>query len=780
MRQRYLVFSLLVVVLCGTGLVVYLFQPLSFEDMMKQAALQKTAILRLSKGTPEHTQALQDLDVIYQTMLRDFPESACQQEVMLAQARAKDQLAEAVEESIVLYEAWLTRFPDSEKISDVLFRLSQLYLLPGLSGKPRYLKSLEFLERLIRDFPKHAIAPEAAFQTARIMEEIYEYDRAIQTYRIFCEQYPEHPRAAEALTRIGMIYSEKLKKYEEAQEAFIEVEQGYPDSPWQKTAQSMGQDARAKGAKAEAETYLDEHYGGRDNDAAAQFRTPTPADLLSDILAQELDLVHVAGQMDIAPAEGILSVSLELEIQNGLQTKDAMLFQINPALETHSVQINGKPATWQKEESILTIEPESPVAAHETFRIAYQASGSFQEAGESPYGVLLEEEAGYGLWGGLLFPFTGLGDLFTYDLHFILPDGYRVASGGAPQGEKETHWVAETPMLGICFSYGKFDLVQRKVGEHQLRIFLSGENKQKAADHLKKLEDIFLFYQDIFGPLPYPVLTITPWQSGEIIGGVSPHGLLFISEVALWGDRNIESLLAHELSHQWWGNLLPGSLIGDYSPWMSEGFATYSDALYLEHCYGRKRMDAHLAAMGNLYFEQVLQRYDQAVIKCWWTSPLYRPVVYEKGARMLHLLRGAMGDAAFFQALQSYVETYRFQAISAENFIAHCAETSGAPLDWFLEDWLKKPGYVRLVLSDVVVSDNAVEFTVIQKAGTFRMPLEIKISCQQETLTQRVFLNQPEERFQFDLPFRPDQIVLDPDNWLLRVHDPDDTWSVKP
>src|SRR5690606_5075217 len=146
-----------------------------------------------------------------------------------------------------------------------------------------------------------------------------------------------------------------------------------------------------------------------------------------------------------------------------------------------------------------------------------------------------------------------------------------------------------------------------------------------------------------------------------------------------------ENLLAHELAHQWFGNLVPINMIDEkYNQWLSEGFATYSDALFTEHTEGPKALAAHMQKYGQLFFQfyMLAPRGQGAIRSTYPSSGLYRPVIYEKGAIVLHMLRKVMGDAKFFQLMRDYVEQYKHKATTMDDFRRLASAVHGEDLSW--------------------------------------------------------------------------------------------------
>ena len=109
-------------------------------------------------------------------------------------------------------------------------------------------------------------------------------------------------------------------------------------------------------------------------------------------------------------------------------------------------------------------------------------------------------------------------------------------------------------------------------------------------------------------------------------------------------------------------------------PWLSEGFATYSDILYTEHLESQRHLRQHLDKYASLYYEHSSYGTDEPIRTIRWSSPMYHAVTYEKGALVLHALRYLMGDEPFFRALSAYAERFAFAATTTDDFRRVCEE----------------------------------------------------------------------------------------------------------
>src|SRR6185295_12775504 len=127
---------------------------------------------------------------------------------------------------------------------------------------------------------------------------------------------------------------------------------------------------------------------------------------------------------------------------------------------------------------------------------------------------------------------------------------------------------------------------------------------------------------------PYEKMAIIDTPLPPFLGGVGPASLMFLQGSMVDHPEVPENLLAHELAHQWFGNLVPINMMDPgYNQWLSEGFATYCDALYTEKMEGHEAMAKHMQKYGQLYFQytMMMPRGKGAIRDTYGDSPLYRP-----------------------------------------------------------------------------------------------------------------------------------------------------------
>ncbi len=280
--------------------------------------------------------------------------------------------------------------------------------------------------------------------------------------------------------------------------------------------------------------------------------------------------------------------------------------------------------------------------------------------------------------------------------------------------------------------------------------------------------EVMRYYIDSIGEFSY--FKLANVQSKTRYGGMENAGNIFYYEQSVNGKHSVEPLIAHEIAHQWFGN---SATEKDWHHiWLSEGFATYLTDMYLEHKYGKEKM------------QQRMQRERDKVIR--YNSGISKPVIdpnvtdwnkllnpnsYEKGAWFLHMLRNKTGDNNFYKILRTYYKKYRNSNALTSDFREIAEEISGVDLKSFFDQWLYKPG-----IPDIDVKwyngNNKLYITVDQKSEKYDFELPIQITGKNgKNFNSIINVKCNNETFVTKLPGEVSQgisgIFLDPDVKLL-------------
>ncbi len=240
-------------------------------------------------------------------------------------------------------------------------------------------------------------------------------------------------------------------------------------------------------------------------------------------------------------------------------------------------------------------------------------------------------------------------------------------------------------------------------------------------------------------------------------------------------DYSSDPLVAHELAHQWWGDLVS---FRDWShAWLSEGFATFFEMAYEEHAHGhdvgaKVLHDAQQLVVNSDRFDSrrptVCDRYNNPM-------ELFDNRIYQKGACVLHMLRYVLGEELFWKSLDYYVHKFAFHNAETNDLKVAIEEATGYNLQWFFDEWLYHAGYPEFfVQTSWDKSTQSVFVTVKQQqkidslTPVFRTPVDIEVWVHDVPQTYRVEITQREERFSFPAYQQPQLVIFDKGGQLLK------------
>lgn len=374
-------------------------------------------------------------------------------------------------------------------------------------------------------------------------------------------------------------------------------------------------------------------------------------------------------------------------------------------------------------------------------------------------------------------------DKATSEMIVTAPSHYQVVSNGLlveetdlPGDRRRTHWRQSVPIapwlyvLGVArFAVQQVDTFQGKA----IQTWVYAQDRDKGFhDFAVPTRAALEFYADKVGPFSYEKLANV--QSNSVAGGMEAASAIFYSESSVTGDRSVRwrNVIIHEVAHQWFGNAVTEYDWDDV--WLSEGFATYFTLLFIEHQYGRDEFLAGLESSRQRILEFDKERPDYRVVhdNLDDMSKVTTGQIYQKGAWILHMLRGIMGDEAFWTGIRSYYRAHQDGHATTADFREQMERAAGRDLRQFFDQWLTRGGVVRLNGDWSYGADAGVvtiRLAQTDRARAFSMPVQVGVyaaGSPTPTMTT-VQLTGGTDEFRIAVRQRPDRVVLDPNRFVL-------------
>jgi hypothetical protein len=260
---------------------------------------------------------------------------------------------------------------------------------------------------------------------------------------------------------------------------------------------------------------------------------------------------------------------------------------------------------------------------------------------------------------------------------------------------------------------------------------------QRGRELAERAADIALFYESIIGDSPYSSFTVALIES-DLPGGHSPgyfaalnqqlptSGLVWRNDPAAFPNYP-DFFIAHELAHQWWGQAVGWR--NYHEQWLSEGFAQYFAAMYAQQQRGEEGFTSVLKQLRRWGMEAT----DQGPISLGYRlghirseSRVFRALVYNKSAAVLHMLRRLVGDDAFFRGVRRFYREARFKKVGTQDFRAAMEKESGKELERFFDRWIYGSTLPRLKVSHRVEGSEVV-LRVEQIGEIFDVPVTVTL-----------------------------------------------------
>jgi aminopeptidase N len=367
-------------------------------------------------------------------------------------------------------------------------------------------------------------------------------------------------------------------------------------------------------------------------------------------------------------------------------------------------------------------------------------------------------------------------DKATLDWRITAPDHYQVVANGAlqeeqslPDHEKLTHWKESVPLPPKIMVIGVTEFAIDHPGDAMgvpVWNYVYPEDKEPGFRSYAFALQILPFYITHIGP--YPFEKCGNVQSKTQFGGLENASAIFYFENSV-SSPGVESLMAHEIAHQWFGDAATETLWQHL--WLSEGFATYMTHCYLENKYGPDTLKAGMRRDRQKLIAYERQRTTPVVdtsVKGDYMQ-LLNPNSYEKGGWVLHMLRRRLGDDLFWKGISTYYKTYRDKNASSADFQKTIEQVSGQDLGAFFQEWLFVSGHPHLQISWKYDPDKKtvlIDFTQTQE-HLFDFPLEYAIDGD----LHRVNIRNKTTHIEVPSPAKPASLSPDPNTNLLADFD---------
>jgi len=370
-----------------------------------------------------------------------------------------------------------------------------------------------------------------------------------------------------------------------------------------------------------------------------------------------------------------------------------------------------------------------------------------------------------------------------------VPPAMTVLSNGRLMGEetdpatglKAVRWLQDKPHVSylVCLVAGHLAKLEGKHRDVPLAFWTQPSTAAVAANSFRDTPGIMAFFEEEIGvPFPwakYDQVTIQDF----VAGGMENTSLTTLTDQTLFSTateniRTTRSLDAHEMAHQWFGDLVTCK---DWSHlWLNEGFATYYSHLHAGRLFGREEL------LYGLWLDaenKILPQADdhRPIVHKGYRDPReqFDWRAYPKGSWVLHMLRHQLGEDLYRRAVRTYLERHAYGTVTTDDFRQVLEETSGLPLDRFFDQWLYHGRHPDLKIEYRWQPEEKLAHVAIRQTQPvsadvllFAFPATIRFVLGDGTVVdRRVEIDSAAREFDFALPAQPKTVRVDPDFTLL-------------
>ena len=362
------------------------------------------------------------------------------------------------------------------------------------------------------------------------------------------------------------------------------------------------------------------------------------------------------------------------------------------------------------------------------------------------------------------------------DKYQTLSNGLLVSSKRHKDGTRTDTWKMDLPHAPylMMMAVGKYSIIKDQYKNKEVSYYVEGEYAPVARKIFGLTPRMIDFYSHITGvdfPWPkYSQIVVRDYVSGAMENTTATvHGSFAQQDARQLVDGNSwEDGIAHELFHQWFGDYVTTESWSNLT--LNESFADLSETLWEEYMHGKDAGDEHNYDGMRSYLSSGSEKKD--LVRFYYKSreDMFDLVSYQKGGRILNMLKSYVGDSAFYKALNLYLTTKKFNSAEAHDLRLAFEEVTGQDMNWFWNQWYYGSGHPKLDIN-YDYNDAGKTATVIIKQNqpdkVFRLPFAIDVYQGNGKKRYNVWLDNRIDSFSFPVVTRPELINVDGDKILL-------------
>lgn len=527
-----------------------------------------------------------------------------------------------------------------------------------------------------------------------------------------------------------------------------------------------------------------------------------PTSLQQQIQNRDFDIEHIKLDLKIDEKEKSVSGQAFITLKPFLSGLEEITLD-SASLAVTQVLLGGKNLSFETYSNKLTITLDKAYSSNDSITLAIKYSakprkGMFFIEPDKSYPkrhhqvwTQCQPDDAANWFPCLNFP----GDKHTSEICVTVNSKFTTISNGnlisvsedSKNSSKTFHWKQDQPHASYLMSLivGEYEEILEETSNTPLSYLIYKGQKEKVEKIFGRTREMLKLFTEKFGhPYPYDKYSQT-LVSDFTFSGMENTSATTLTDILLeWAltkdstsqDISHDELIAHELAHQWWGNLV--TCKSWHHNWLNEGFASYSEVMWLEHFSGEESAALYRMQDFNEYLRQDLGESRRPVVfdHYAYSVELFDRHAYQKGSLIVHMLRKELGDEAFFKGIKHYLHKHAFKATETYDLKVAMEEATGKTLDTFFQQWLYKAGYPEFSVSSHWDSQQKLlRLNVQQTQQTdqdtplFKVKVEIEIATAKERKQFTIFVEKAEADYYFPLENKPLMVIFDKGDHILKT-----------
>lgn len=363
-----------------------------------------------------------------------------------------------------------------------------------------------------------------------------------------------------------------------------------------------------------------------------------------------------------------------------------------------------------------------------------------------------------------------------------LSNGVFLKSEENSDGTRTDYYRMDQPHAPYLFmlAVGEFSVTRETWEGIPIEYFVEKEYEPYAKDIFPHTPEMLTFFSDLLD-YKYPWSKFSQIIVREYVSGAMENttGVIY-GDFLQHTDRDLvdvlinEKIVAHEMFHHWFGDLVTCESWANLT--LNEGFANYSEYLWLEHKYGRDEADYHRFSEKDGYLQDAMRNMHPLIHYSYRDKEdMFDGHSYNKGGLVLHMLREYLGDEAFFAGLNRYLTVNQYTAVEVDELRMAFEDVSGQDLQWFFNQWFLEQGHPVVEIETVyqeAQKELVVQVSQVQDPSRmpaiFQLPTSVDLHFADGTVrNEAIWIDERVETVTISVPEKPSLVLLDPKKVLL-------------